>query len=681
MLAVVSSRQSANALHNSVLTQTYRPELQGLRAVAVVLVVIYHVWLGRVSGGVDVFFVISGFLVTGQLLRAAQRGRIQFRPLWGRMVKRLVPAAMTVLLVITAASILLLPQTRWLSTIREIGATSLYLENWQLATDSVDYYAQNNLASVVQHYWSLSIQGQFYLVWPLLVALVAGVTRLTRRSLRRWLFTFLLMVFTISLAYSVWLTRVNQPVAYFHSLTRVWEFALGGLVAVGVHAVALARWQRVALGWAGVLALPVCGVVTQVGSQFPGYLALWPTSCAAAVILAGATGSRWGADRLLSGRPLAYLGNLSYSLYLWHWPVLVFYLVVRDRTTVSQAGGAVIIGVSLLLAVATYHLIEKPVRESRIGVSTRWGAYRLGAVALAAVLLALTAWQLVTTRQAASYEASVDDPDHPGAQAHGDGFEYWGTEKPSLAPPMVKLPDDWARVDPRTCVRSPRNKDLEICRSQVTEPPTRRLVLVGDSHVGQWIAAVKPVADRNNWQLITMTRGGCPYSTRSELVPGDLGCLRWNADATAEILSLRPDAVFTLATRDVRVGLTEQTPPGFVERWRELGQAGIPVLAVRDNPRFSYSPPECVTTYGTNAAQCNTSRSDLLAVEPPYARIPDIPANVSFLDLSDFYCTREVCPPVVGNVFVYMDNNHTSATFMTTLSLVVERSIGAALGW
>lgn len=681
MLALISSRHTSNAPPDSGSSASYRPELQGLRALAVTLVVVYHVWLGRVSGGVDVFFVLSGFLVTGQLFRAAGRGRIEFRPLWGRMIKRLFPAAMTALLVITAASILLLPQTRWLATIREIGATALHVENWQLATDSVDYYAQNNKASVVQHFWSLSIQGQFYLVWPLLVALVALVARLAGRSLRRMLFAVLLGVFAASLAYSVWLTRANQPVAYFHSLTRVWEFALGGLIALGVHAVALPRWQRLLLGWVGVLALPACGVATRVGSQFPGYLALWPTLCAAAVIVAGTTGSRWGADRLLALRPLAYLGTLSYSLYLWHWPVLVFYLITRDRTTVGWRGGAVIIAVSLVLSIATYHLIEKPVRRSRIGVANRWGAYRLGAATLAAVLLAVTTWQMVSTRKATSYAVSVDDPDHPGALTHSDGFEYWGTEKPPLVPPLVKLPDDWARLSPGTCAASPVNKDLQICTSRVQDPPTKRVVLVGDSHIGQWVAALQPVAQRRNWQLIVMTKGWCPFSSNAEVMPGDQGCAQWTAAAAAEILALRPNAVFTLASRDVRAGLTEQTPPGFVQRWRELDTAGIPVLAVRDNPRFGYSPPECVTTHGVDAAQCSTPRAALLAAEAPYRHIPDPPTNVSFLDFSDYFCTQEVCPPVVGNVLVYMDNNHPSATFMTTLAPIVERGITSALGW
>lgn len=679
------ARGGDQSSRSSVVERRFRPELQGLRALAVVLVVVYHVWLGRVSGGVDVFFVISGFLITGQLFRAAAkddfRGRIEFRPMWSRTIKRLVPSATVVLLVTVAASILLLPQTRWFSTIQQIGASALYMENWILARDSVDYYAQDNLASVVQHFWSLSIQGQFYVVWPLLVALVALVARLSGRHLRRTLFGVLLVVFVTSLAYSVWLTRVNQPLAYFHSLTRLWEFALGGLVALGVHKATLSRPLRLVLGWAGVLALPVCGVVTQVGSQFPGYLALWPTLCAAAVLVAGATESRWGADRILGSRPLAYIGDLSYTLYLWHWPVLIFYLVSRDRDAVGLKGGAVIIAISVALAVATHHLVENPVRLSQIGVRTRWGAYRLGAATLVVVLLAVTAWQQVSTREAENYVASVHDPDHPGALARKTGFQYWGKEDPDIAPPLVALPEDWGRLKDEACVDSKIDSEVHMCTGPTRGKPAKRIVLVGDSHAGQWTAGIQPIAEKRNWQLTLIIRGGCPFSLGSEFVPSDQGCVRWASAATDEIIAMHPDVVITMATRDARQGNTETTPPGYIDRWRTLDQAGIPVLAIRDTPRFDYSPPECANTYGANSSQCAAPRAAYLSPVPPYQHIANPPRNTSFLDFSDYFCTNDTCPPVIGNVLVYMDFNHPSGTYLTTMSPIAESAILTTMGW
>ncbi|WP_026455518.1 acyltransferase family protein [Saccharomonospora iraqiensis] len=651
----------------------FRPELQGLRALAAALVVVYHVWLGRVSGGVDVFFLISGFLITGQLFRAQARGGIRFRPMWGRMIKRLFPAALTVLLATMAASVLLLPEHRWFQTIKEVVAAALYLENWQLAADSVDYFAQNSTASVVQHFWSLSIQGQFYLVWPLLVAVVALAAHRLGRGLRGSLLAALSTVLVISLAYSVWLTAVNQPLAYFTSLTRVWEFALGGLLALLISSIVLPRGLRILMGWVGVAALVACGLVLHVGRSFPGYAALWPTLAAALVLLAGATGSRVGADRFLSSRPLAYLGNVSYALYLWHWPVLLFYLAVRDQEEVGLRGGAGVIGLSLLLAVFTYHFIESPVRESRIGVTTRWGAYRFGVAALAPVLVAAGAWQLVSVQRASF---AYDGTDHPGAQALATGGPILDLER-SIVPPFAAVPDEFKNHDSENCRRKEDFNELQMCVVGPHENPTRRLVVIGDSHAQQLVAGLAPGAEANDWQITTMLKGGCPLTSTST----HAGCAAWNQWAVDEIIEMEPDAVVTVATRDVRVGLEEHTPDGYVQQWRRITEAGIPLVGVRDNPRFDFDPPECVQQHGPTASECERPRAELYAPEPPYARIPDLPEKVSFIDPSDYYCTDDRCPPVVGNVLVYIDDNHVTKTYMATLAPMLETRLTEALGW
>ncbi|MFD7657991.1 acyltransferase family protein, partial [Actinosynnema sp. NPDC059797] len=527
----------------------------------------------------------------------------------------------------------------------------------------------------VQHYWSLSIQGQFYLVWPLLIALVVAAARRGGRAPNRALAVSLSVVFAASLAFSVVLTAVNQPLAYFHSLTRVWEFALGGLLALGVTAFAPAVPVRLVLGWLGLVGLVTCGLVLRVGSVFPGYAALWPTLCGAAVIAAGTTGSRFGADRLLSTRPVRYLGDLSYTLYLWHWPVLVFYLVTGDRTDPGPLGGALVIGLSLALSVVTHHLVEQPVRRSPIGATARRGAYRFAALALAPVLAGAAGWQVVAEREAALHAAVVDDPDHPGAMSLEPGFEYWGAENPSVAPPLVALPKDFAGIEGGTCTTAAHNEELTYCHSPVTGEPDKRIVVVGDSHMQQYIAALDPVARRRNWELVAMNKGACPFSTESNAMPGDAKCLQWNADAVDRILSLRPDLVLANGTRDVRAGLTEETPPGFVAQWRKLEEAGIAVAAVRDNPRHPFKPAECARTHGAGAPRCATPRADLLDAEPPYARIPDLPSNVEFLDFSDYFCPGDRCPPIIGNVHVYLDDSHVSATYTRTMSPLLERAL------
>lgn len=653
----------------------FRPELQGLRALAALLVVVYHVWLDRVSGGVDVFFVISGFLITGQLYRASSRGRIDFRRMWGRMLTRLLPAALTVLLVTMAVAVLVLPEHRWMQTAREVVASALFFENWQLVADSADYFAQHSTASLAQHFWSLSIQGQFYLVWPLLVAMVALLARRAGWTLRRSLVTALAVTFALSLAYSVWLTATNQPLAYFHSATRVWEFALGGLTALTIDAVRVPRVVRIVCGWVGVLALVSCGLVLQVGTVFPGYAALWPTLAAVLVLVAGATDSRIGADRFLSARPLVRMGDLSYTLYLWHWPILLFFLTARDQETVSVVEGAVVIGVSVVLAVLTHRFVEQPARNARMATATPWGAYRFGILALLPVLLAAGSWQLVTA-QRASFTVAAEENETLGAQALRTRAPLVDAAKPVL-PPYAALPDQFDSFGDEECRYSPKNEELRICTVDPVGEPVRRVVVVGDSHSQQYIAALRPIVDRRSWQVISMGKGGCPFTTDA----GEEDCRAWNAAALQEIIETRPDAVITMATRDVRVGLTEWTPPGYVEQWRALDAAGIPVVAIRDSPRYDFEPSECVQKHGADAPRCSGVRAELLAPEPPYAGLDDVPPNVSFLDFSDYFCNAETCPPVIGNVLVYMDDNHVTATYLETMSSIVETRLVEALRW
>lgn len=291
-------------------------------------------------GGVDVFLLISGFLITGQLYRAACGSGIDLGRTWARMVKRLFSAVLTVLAGIVLLSVILLPETRWNVTIRQILAAARYLENWQLIGDQADYFTDTSSSSVVQHFWSLSIQGQFSVTWPFFVGAVTLAARRTGRSLQGALILALSSALALSLAFSIVLTFRDQPTAYFHSLTRVCEFALGGLLALLIDRIHLGPALRAVPGLGRRTRPRACGAVLSVGQAFPGYAALWPTGCAVAVIVAGSTGSRWSSGTLLSSRSAAYLGRLSFSLYLWHWPILVLYLSASGHAEAGLIDGA-----------------------------------------------------------------------------------------------------------------------------------------------------------------------------------------------------------------------------------------------------------------------------------------------------------------------------------------------------
>ncbi|MDN5917506.1 MAG: acyltransferase [Pseudonocardia sp.] len=662
----------------------YRPELQGLRALAVALVVVYHVWFNRVSGGVDVFFLISGFLVTGGLYRSACRGALDLRATWSRQLARLLPAAGVVLLASVAAGVLLLPESRWLPTVRELVSSTLFLENWQLAADSVDYAAQNDAAGIAQHFWSLSVQGQFYLVWPLLVALVAVVARRDSRDLQRTLTAALIGVGGASLAFSVLLTVADQPLAYFHSLTRIWEFALGGLLALRIDRIEgsplMGDRTRVALGWTGIAALVSCGFVLQVERAFPGWVALWPTMAAALVLTAGRSGHRWGADRMLVTPLLHRLGDISFPLYLWHWPILILTLVLTGRPQPGLLGGLAVITLAIVLAVLTHRLVEQPLQRARPRVALRTGLAMAGTV-----LLACGGWQGVATLRADS-GVEVGSPAHPGAGALDPSFTFAGTDADDapLLPSLVQASDDWSyRTGTWLCGPSPQRPEVEVCR--IPPPgdagPERTVAVVGDSHAQQYTGALIPIAAQRNWELVVMFRGACPFSTASEVELDDEGCTAWNSLAADELADEQPDAVVTLASRDVRPGPTEQTPPGFVDQWWRMQDAGIPVVALRDNPRPGFSVPDCVSENGRLADACGLEREAVYPALPSYSTLPDVPPNVSFVDMADHICDARFCPSEVGNVLVYMDDNHLTSTFTESLAPVLERHLESTLGW
>src|SRR5699024_3188819 len=342
----------------------YRPEIEGLRFVAALLVAIYHIWMMRVSGGVDVFFVVSGFLITTSLLsKYARDGYIQFFNFIGGLLKRLLPQAVTVLIFVTIMSYFILPEVRHIDTIKEIFASLFYYENWQLAITGTDYLDQNNAKSPVQHFWAMSIQGQFYLIWFLGVSATVFIYSKTKFEIKNVLLAILLVLFVVSLSYSVFLTEVNQPWAYFATRTRVWEFAVGSILMMFIFKAKLPDILSMVLGWIGLIGLTITGLIMDVGASFPSYIALWPVTAAVLVMLAGQNPTSFGVEKFLGSKPMVYLGGLSYGLYLWHWPLLSFYYVIFGTYDVSLIHGIIIILLSLFLSYLTTNLVEKPLNK------------------------------------------------------------------------------------------------------------------------------------------------------------------------------------------------------------------------------------------------------------------------------------------------------------------------------
>ncbi len=667
----------------------FRPEVQGLRALAVLMVVAYHVWLGRVSGGVDIFLLISAFLLTLSFVRKAEAGRpFGLLAHWLHLFKRLLPAAVVVLLGVLAGTWLILPQSRWPQVLDQAWASLLYNQNWLLADTAVDYYAQDHAgASPLQHFWSLSIQGQVFILWPLIFAgsaallvLLHRVPALSRVNYRGLLALVFGAVFAFSLAYSVEQTATNQAYAYFDTRARLWEFALGSLLALALPYLRPARAVRVVLGWAGLAAMVSCGLLLTVDRQFPGYVALWPTLAAAAVIVAGHTGSRFGVDAFLGSRPMVALGDNSYALYLWHWPVLVFALAGTDVEAPNLSQGLKIVGAAVVLAALTTRFVEKPLRDWRWPERRAWRTAVVIAACGAVLAGPVAVWQTTLTAEESATAAQPRELT-PGAAALMPGNAPTAASNARIIPGPAALDNDWAGIHaPCTGANATTDPILEGCRQEVPEGEvTRRIVVLGDSHSQQYLGALVPIAAERGWELVTLLMPGCRFG--AEAMERNAACNAYNRASAAYVLENRPDAVFTVASLTHEEAPFETEVPGYLQGIRPFADAGIEIIGIRDNPRFTFNMPLCIQRNGPDSSACSVSLEESLVEPSPLESYAGQVEGLHLMDLSDFICARGICPGVVGNVYVYKDDNHLTRTYVESMMPMFEQRLLAATGW
>lgn len=668
------------------------PELHGLRGLALALVVMFHLFgHGRVSGGVDVFLVVSGYLATATLLRRAERRALDPVAYWGRTFVRLAPPALVVLAATTLLMVLTASENTWLQTLREIFATATYWVNWEMISGQLAYGAAGPGTSPVQHFWSLSVQAQFFVAWPLVILLTAWAARRLRLSARPALTVVAAGATVWSFVFAAQLAAADQAVAYFHSGARFWELGAGALAFL------LGRWVRVpdparpVLAWAGLALVVACGFVLDGGSLFPGPLALWPVLGTLFVMFGSggdrATGTPTRLMRFLGQRPLTWVADRSYSLYIWHWPLLIAYLNLRDRTQIGIRGAAVILAVSVLLAWLTDLTVARGTQAFR---ERRGDRRALVAAVLAIALVAVPtgAWVSALERQQAADLAALDAPvpseRYPGALVLTEGAE---PDDATLRPDPVVAAEDLpeSQVEPG-CVQGhgremPNGIEVLSCDIHSPETPTRTVAMVGASHVMQWVPAFEKIARENDWHLVLIAKQGCRMQDPAMEVQGFPSCLPWNESLVGVLDELAPDAVVVDGTETgVAPGVAERILPGQLAAWQRLDAQGVPVLALRDNMRFPTDPVGCVAEHGADP-ECGRARADVLGARDPLTTTPGIPDSLVPLDLTDALCTAEDCPAVVGNVLVYRDDDHISATYVRTVTPFLDTLLRRDAAW
>jgi peptidoglycan/LPS O-acetylase OafA/YrhL len=638
--------------------KTYRSDIQGIRAVSAILILAYHIWGGKVSGGVDVFFVVSGFLMTTVLLRrVAEEGHIVPLTFWAGIIRRIAPSAYAVLLGTFVLGFFFLPPQFWLVTINELLFAAAHLENFQLMRLSVDYLAKDNPASPFQQFWALSVQVQFYFLLPLIIG--AGLFLSKKRGTLRPMAATVAAFCFASFLYSLFITSQAPSGAYFDTAARLWEFMVGALVAIALPYLRLSRrWATVASA-TGLAVLLFTGLLVPASLHFPGYIAALPVAGAVLLLIAGTSDAKPPVTRLLANRYLALLGGISFTVYLWHWPVLVYTQHALDTTSLNFLQGMGMIATAIVLAVITSRLVENPMR--RLPAVKAWPSYALGAACFALVALpGLGARERVLSL----YEA-MESEQLPVFD--GDLIELQNSAHGVSLPQFVAVGSDKSQtilncLDGRACESGDRESD-------------RIVALVGGSHAAQWEPLFSEMGKRYGFKLVTMVQMSCALGYQSHM---DEACKQYNAQIVERLAQLNPAFVVTNSTRlSRRPGspAPESVPSTYAQQWRKITALGLPVLGIRDNPWFANDPSLCVWNNPEAASHCARPISELyLERDPALVYEGAIPLFHS-ADFSALYCTQDRCPAVFENRLMYFDTHHLTRSYISYIGQALERTL------
>lgn len=656
----------------------FRPDVEGLRAVAVGAVLLYHAGLPFAPGGyvgVDVFFVISGFLITGLLLSEIERtGTVSLVRFYSRRAKRLLPMTVVVLGTVVALSWLLLSPLRMGEVSLDVVTAGLYVINWRLAGQAVDYFAVGLQTSPVQHFWSLAIEEQFYIVWPTLLLIVAWGCRRAGQSLRLALAGVLATVAVASFVYGVYLTEQQAGAAYFSTLTRGWELALGGVLALlATSRLRTPRWVAAALAWAGLGAILWAVVRFGEDTLFPGTAALMPTLGTAAIIVAGFGSLSTAPMRLLTLAPVRHVGRISYSWYLWHWPVLVF--AAAKWGDLSPLEGLAVVAISYIPTILTHHLIENPfLRSPTLNFYPRKALALGGVCTITSVILG--AMLLVTTP-----DVQTKPRDQAlGATALDEGYTLQKSAK-AVRPSPKDASEDRARMDGDGChVDTPDTEVLECVYGNASSKTT--VVLFGDSHAMHYFPALDELAHERNWRLVALTKSSCPPA-RVHVYNGTLRreyaeCDAWRAAVMERIAREDPDMIVTssITTYSViqdkerlrRSASVKALEAGYIATLQELRDTGAKVVVIRDVPRPPKDILECVSRSLDRLQDCSFPRSEALDYPAVNVSAANEVEGVQLIDATPVLCPDRTCPAVIGDVLVYENGSHITATYMRTLA-------------
>jgi len=706
----------------------FRGDIEGLRAIAVVIVVLFHARIGPFEGGfigVDVFFVVSGFLITSLLLREAEsEGKVSLGAFWARRARRLLPASLLVIVATLIAARILLNPLDQRDITDDAFAATFFAANFVFGFLRVGYFASQQTPSPLLHYWSLAVEEQYYLVWPLVVAIVVHQGRRVfgdPAALRRRIGIVLAIVWVPS--FIACINYSNDTEWAFYMLpTRAWELATGALVAVALPRLRrISKQVRAVFGWLALIGLAAATMgidqVMTIGGKvmnFPSAIALAPVLTTAVLLAVGDARRNVGPSRLLALPPLQWIGGRSYAIYLWHWPLLVIG-EARWGPLTSGARAALALA-SVALAAVSYVIVENPIRHNpRLVASPSLGLRVGGAMLVVAGLASVvsvafpesiagkgtaTAPNLVTVPSSVVTESTVASG--PTTTVPANDSVSGSTNAEVLALRAA----NYAALEAALSVQQvPANIDPPLFDAQAEEPviysngchlpveilvprdcvygdanSTTRIVLFGDSHAAQWFPAIRELADEHGWRLDVITKSGCPtalISQDNQLRDGR--CDGWRENVVDWVKREKPDLVVMTARAYsyLRGDVWEEGLTDTVSKMRpSVGQ----ILILGDTPDQHPIVPDCLAENLSSVTDCLSPREDGVNVDVLEAERSVAAAfNAHFEPTTDWVCTLDGCPVIVGNLLMYRDDNHLTTKAVLLLKPYLDAVIRAGL--
>jgi peptidoglycan/LPS O-acetylase OafA/YrhL len=630
----------------------FRPDIEGLRAVAVLAVLAYHLHLSGASGGyvgVDVFFVISGFLITRQLVSTSVADRrVGLQAFYVRRMRRILPAATVVILATMAAA------HRWQDPLAlrltpgDARGAALFFSNLRFESRATDYLAEADAPSIFQQFWSLSVEEQFYLVWPAAVAVLLVIATRRRWPARSTIAGGLAVVVLVSFAFSVRASSSDPTAAFFVLQSRAWELGIGGLVALLLPLVDGRRRTGWILGVLGLGALGVSIVGFDTGTTWPGWAALVPVLGTAAVIVGGRWSTGSPAARLLSLGPAQVVGRYSYSLYLWHWPVIV---LLEESGDLSGTEQVLAVATTALLAAASFHLVEQPARRSSWLLQHPRSALLMGAGLIllpvaASFLLARSVPALESDREYGGVVHQLDEGPIPTDFVPADVVPPLA-EASSADDPFAERNVDCDRLG--DCRYGPPDADIHV-------------VLLGDSLVGQWTPALIEVAPSRSWQVDRVSRSLCSSVNRGA---GNVDCATWLDERWPEIRAARPDLVVLGGPAyDAFAADPDQWEADVTSAMRDL-PPDLHVAVLSGYPLPGEDPLGCLAANPTDVVPCEPAERARSRATELNGRLRDLATEhgVGYVDLVPLLCAHDRCPVIAEDTVVFRDHFHVTSAF------------------